>query len=75
MSDCIHHWIIEPPVSAVSEAQCKLCGDEKEFSNVFDLAKTPRTNPVTGATTMTEDIALLPKKPLHWWFNGRLNEN
>ena len=30
---CSHHWIIETPKGPVSKGRCKLCGEEKEFSN------------------------------------------
>lgn len=33
---CRHHWLIEPPTSGVkSRGRCKLCGEERDFTN-FD---------------------------------------
>lgn len=33
---CTHHWLIETAVGVTSRGVCKLCGAEKEFSNVID---------------------------------------
>jgi len=30
---CVHHWIIAPPVKPVSRGVCKICGAEKDFDN------------------------------------------
>ncbi len=30
---CHHHWIIEAPEGPTSEGVCRLCGEEREFSN------------------------------------------
>lgn len=32
---CQHHWIIEPPVSSVSQGVCVKCRETKIFSNRF----------------------------------------
>jgi hypothetical protein len=31
---CRHHWIIESPHGPTSRGRCKLCGAEREFSNL-----------------------------------------
>ena len=38
--NCIHHWIIEPAGSHISEGKCKRCGKVAEFYNTYttDLA-------------------------------------
>ena len=33
---CSHHWLIEPAIGPTSRGVCKLCGAEKEFSNIID---------------------------------------
>ena len=33
---CTHHWIIQPPEGPVSQGRCRLCGEEREFSNSVD---------------------------------------
>jgi hypothetical protein len=33
---CAHHWIIETPDGPVSTGRCRLCGEEREFSNSVD---------------------------------------
>ncbi len=33
---CSHHWIIKMPEGPVSVGRCRLCGEEREFSNSFD---------------------------------------
>ena len=30
---CCHYWIIEAPSGPTSKGICKICGEEKEFSN------------------------------------------
>ncbi len=32
-TDCSHHWIIKTPEGPVSIGKCRLCGEEKKFSN------------------------------------------
>ncbi len=32
-TNCVHHWIIEPPTQRISKGVCKLCGATKEFEN------------------------------------------
>ncbi len=33
---CAHHWIIDTPEGPVSKGRCRLCGEEREFSNSVD---------------------------------------
>lgn len=33
---CHHHWIIDMPSGRLSQGQCKLCGDTKEFMNSIE---------------------------------------
>ena len=35
---CQHHYLIEMPNGPVSRGRCKLCGAEKEFSNVHPFS-------------------------------------
>ncbi len=30
---CTHHWIIETPHGPVSVGKCRMCGEEREFTN------------------------------------------
>ncbi len=32
---CPHHWLIERHRENTSKGVCKLCGETKEFSNVY----------------------------------------
>ena len=32
-TECIHHWLIEPPLGPISKGYCKICGVKKEFKN------------------------------------------
>ena len=34
--ECRHHWLIEAPDGAESDARCKLCGVERKFRNHAD---------------------------------------
>lgn len=34
MTKCTHYWILEPPKDKVSRGKCKLCGEERVFSNL-----------------------------------------
>ena len=33
---CTHHWLIETPTGPVSRGRCKLCGEERDFSNSIE---------------------------------------
>ncbi len=33
---CLHHWIIDVANGPVSKGKCRLCGEEREFSNYTD---------------------------------------
>jgi hypothetical protein len=35
-ASCCHHWVINEPAGAVSDARCKRCGARREFFNVFE---------------------------------------
>ena len=35
-SHCPHHWIIETPDGPVSTGRCRLCGEERQFSNSLE---------------------------------------
>ncbi len=32
---CVHHWVIDAPVSMVSTGRCVNCGTQREFSNRY----------------------------------------
>lgn len=32
---CRHHWIIETPNGPFSRGVCKLCGEERDFENLY----------------------------------------
>ena len=64
-TQCIHHWILEPPNGPVTEGICKKCDRIKKFDNSENLNKRARRNPVTGAVTRTPDIVLNPS-----WYAG-----
>jgi hypothetical protein len=39
---CRHHWLIDEPAGPQSGACCKLCGQRRMFSNVFeDVIRQP----------------------------------
>ena len=33
VSDCPHHWVIEPAHGSVSEGVCQICQEVREFKN------------------------------------------
>ncbi len=33
VSQCVHHWIIDPPDGPTSNGVCQRCGETKEFEN------------------------------------------
>lgn len=45
-TDCTHHWVIETPVGPVSQGNCKICGEGREFDN-FPTAATYWEDDVT----------------------------
>jgi len=36
-SQCVHHWVIEPPNGRVSRGVCKKCGMEMDFYNTASV--------------------------------------
>ena len=48
--DCMHHWVIATPDGPVSKGTCRVCGEEREFSNSVDTygGWTPRSGKVNG---------------------------
>ena len=32
-AQCAHHWLIETAAGPASKGVCRLCGEEREFSN------------------------------------------
>lgn len=36
MTDCCHHWLIEPVNGETSKGHCKICGDTRDFFNDAD---------------------------------------
>ena len=47
---CPHHWIIEKPDGPVSTGRCRMCGEEREFSNSVETygGWTNRSGKVNG---------------------------
>ncbi len=58
-TQCAHHWIIETPDGPVSKGVCRLCGEEREFTNSteFQSTRPPRTKeyPVAPQPEKAED--------------------
>ncbi len=42
ITQCAHHWIIETADGPVSKGACRLCGEEREFSNSVQFMPTYR---------------------------------
>ena len=38
VSECRHHWVIEPPTGPVSRGVCQVCEAVREFKNYIDAA-------------------------------------
>ena len=47
---CPHHWIIETPDGPASTGRCRMCGEEREFSNSVETwgGWTPRSGKVNN---------------------------
>ncbi len=43
MTTCPYHWIIETSEGPVSMGRCRLCGEEREFSNSVEWTYRART--------------------------------
>ena len=63
---CPHHWIIEAANGPVSTGRCRLCGEEREFSNSTEFRsgswtsqpqQYPRNSAKIPATPSKESIA------------------
>ena len=35
-TNCRHHWVIDPAEGATSRGRCRLCGQSKDFFNVYE---------------------------------------
>ncbi len=36
-TQCAHHWLIETAAGPLSKGVCRLCGEEREFTNSTDF--------------------------------------
>ena len=56
---CRHHWIIETPTGPVSKGVCKLCGEERDFENIFygygKVYEPPKSTSVYDLVDMEDD--------------------
>ena len=52
-TSCPHHWIIEMASGPVSKGRCRLCGEEREFSNSVDTGGS-WTPPTRGTSNKLE---------------------
>ncbi len=39
-NQCAHHWIIETPEGPLSKGKCRLCGEERDFTNSTDFQRS-----------------------------------
>ena len=59
MSNCSHHWMIQPAEGPVSMGTCRLCHEAREFQNsvdswIRDSVPSPRYTPVVEGQ-LTDD--------------------
>jgi hypothetical protein len=56
---CRHHWIIETPTGPVSKGVCKLCGEKRDFENIFygygQVSEPPKSTNVYDLVDMEGD--------------------
>ena len=45
ITQCAHHWLIETAAGPVSKGVCRLCGEERQFTNSTDFHSTWTTQP------------------------------
>ena len=38
VSECRHHWVIQPADGPVSNGACQICGESREFKNYVESA-------------------------------------
>ena len=38
VSECRHHWVIQPADGPVSNGACQICGENREFKNYVESA-------------------------------------
>ncbi len=38
VSECRHHWVIQPADGPVSNGACQICGETREFKNYVESA-------------------------------------
>ena len=59
-TECVHHWVIDPPDGPISMGYCQKCGKVEEFPNHFAYSTWDNTS-----STLKElgiDIDLEPAK-------------
>ena len=61
VSECRHHWVIEPPTGPVSRGVCQACEEVREFKNYIDAApwgedtNAPQTSSKYATVSAAED--------------------
>ena len=61
VSECRHHWVIEPPTGPVSRGVCQVCEAVREFKNYIDAApwgedtNAPQTSSQYASSSTVED--------------------
>ena len=48
VSQCPHHWLIDPAGGPTSEGVCRLCGAHRHFRNYLDDAPWDNNEPGSG---------------------------
>ena len=62
VTECTHHWEIEPAAGPTSPGVCQLCGLKKEFANyIKDSQKYPKPAKHRGMGLMSKPEGGEPK--------------
>ena len=57
LSQCCHHWLIEPATGPLSQGLCRSCGEVRKFSNYVESASWGDTRLVNSSTDQGAALA------------------
>ncbi len=57
VSECRHHWVIQPATGPVSQGVCQACGDARDFMNYVESASWGDSRLGNRSSSRTNDVA------------------
>ena len=68
-AECRHHWVIQPATGPVSQGNCQVCGEAREFKNYVEAATwgnsraagRPRSNNANNSESVAQPTPDAPE--------------